>query len=112
MDLLSHSDGDSHEEVPAKKSNSAAYEMIPLQPGFEPTDLDVICARGKEGAWFLVAEMLVQVCACHCTVVGVISGTCLIFLYLLFSFILSLQLTTTQGKLFVALYCYLTTLPS
>lgn len=52
MDLLSHSDGDgdaSHEETPVKKSNSAAYEMIPLAAGFEPTALDVICARGKEG---------------------------------------------------------------
>lgn len=31
-----------------KKSNSAAYEMIILEPDFEPTSLDVICARGKE----------------------------------------------------------------
>ena len=29
-------------------SSSAAYEMVPLEPGFEPTSLDVICARGKE----------------------------------------------------------------
>jgi len=31
-----------------KSSNSAAYEMITLDPCFEPTSLDVICARGKE----------------------------------------------------------------
>lgn len=31
-----------------KKSNSAAYEMIILDADFEPTSLDVICARGKE----------------------------------------------------------------
>lgn len=61
MDLLSHSDADSDNEqneyhpehdgsggASSKKSNSAAYEMIPLDPGFEPTELDVICARGKE----------------------------------------------------------------
>ena len=52
MDLLSsHSDGEAssgQEEAPVKKSNSAAYEMIPLEAGFEPTALDVICARGKE----------------------------------------------------------------
>ncbi|CAB9500996.1 Nitrilase family, member 2 [Seminavis robusta] len=31
-----------------KASNSAAYEMIPLDDDFEPTSIDVICARGKE----------------------------------------------------------------
>jgi hypothetical protein len=74
MDLLSHSDSDNeheHEHYEShhgidpdeafnssastglscssnKKSNSAAYEMIPLEADFEPTELDVICARGKE----------------------------------------------------------------
>lgn len=50
MDHPLHSDGDNSNDGAQgnKKSNSAAYEMVPLEAGFEPTSLDVICARGKE----------------------------------------------------------------
>jgi len=48
MDDNSISDTNSEAELSQKKtSTSAAYEMVPLLPGFEPTELDVICARGK-----------------------------------------------------------------
>jgi len=46
MDDNSISDTNSEAELSQKKtSTSAAYEMVPLLPGFEPTELDVICAR-------------------------------------------------------------------
>ena len=92
MDLLSHSDGDnSHDEAPAKKSNSAAYEMIPLEPGFEPTDLDVICARGKEG----------ESCTACCTVnrvnVCVRSNICyLILTYVVLTYVMLCYLDSLQ----------------
>ena len=73
MDLLSQSDGDNSQddvesEAP-KKSNSAAYEMVPLEADFEPTSLDVICARGKEGEWLVCHMLCVMLCgdmlSCH-----------------------------------------------
>lgn len=52
MDEQSTNSDHFREESPPRKSSSssgsAAYEMVPLEPGFEPTSLDVICARGKE----------------------------------------------------------------
>ena len=48
MDDLANSDHSREEAAQKKTSTSAAYEMVPLEPGFVPTSLDVICARGKE----------------------------------------------------------------
>lgn len=39
---------DQSEPTHKKTSSSGAYEMIPLDKDFEPTELDVICGRGKD----------------------------------------------------------------